>query len=102
MFLSVTKELVKSSQKQAEVIQAFCDKVLSEKESEEFKIELQRKLPRWDAPSPTPSLFQDHHSPTRSHQHQDKEMELDERMDDLPATNSKGNREIYEEANSPA
>ena len=103
---TIIKDLVKTSQKQAEVIKTICDKVLSDKESEELKTELERKIPKWTAPSPTPSLFQVQNSVTRSQQHQDREMEIDEReddlteiddrVDDLTEPNRKGNRELYE------
>ena len=71
------KELVTFSAKQAEIMDSVCKKVLSEQESKELRCELECNLPKYDAPSPTPSTFQ---APTPSEelQHQEKDMQIDD------------------------
>ena len=78
------KELVNFSAKQAEVTEAVCKKVLSEKDSNELRNDLGYKLPKYDVPSPTPSLLQGHTPLQEPQHHHDNDMDIDGNIYEAP------------------
>ena len=87
---TTTKELFKILEKQAEEIQADCDKVLTEQDSKDLHRIMKEKLSKYSVLSPTPSSFRRGfrgRSPhPASHRNQDKVMERDERIEGFSST----------------
>ena len=76
---TTTKELLQVSQRKAEVMQGICAKILTPKESEELKRELQDILSNCWVPSPTPSSFRGN-TPIAARPIQDHLMDIDDSL----------------------
>ena len=72
-----TKGLIKWSERLAEVIQTVCNKVLNQEQSIDLHNELSNNIPRWTAPSPTPSCLAKKYPHNSKINVEDKEMDWD-------------------------